>query len=86
MEIIIPVSDEEKSLVKEAIKELNKIGHLKNMSQTMIANTSGIKSTKIRHILQELVDSKEITQYIANDNIRLKRYYYVVNEQVGSSS
>lgn len=81
MAFIIPVSDEEKQKVKQAIIDLNKIGHLKYMSQTTIASSCGIKATKIRLILQELLDEKQIIQYVANENKRLNRYYYIINDQ-----
>ena len=80
MEIIIPISEEEKEKTIKAIKQLNSIGHLKFMSQAMIANSSGIKATKIRSILTELIKEEKITQYAITQNAHLQRYYYIVNE------
>lgn len=79
MEIQIPVSDKEKKQVIDAIKKLNAIGHLQYMSQAMIANSTGIKATKIRVVLAELIKEEQITQYVVTQNKSLQRYYYIVN-------
>ena len=50
------------------------------MSQSMIANSADIKATKVRSVLQELVDEKRIIQYAVTSNRHLQRYYYVVNK------
>lgn len=80
MEIQIPVSEQEKEQVISAIKRLNAIGHLQHMSQAMIANSTGIKATKIRVILAELIKEEQITQYVVTQNKSLQRYYYVIND------
>jgi transcription initiation factor IIE alpha subunit len=80
MEIQIPVSDQEKKQVINAIKRLNAIGHLQHMSQAMIANSTGIKATKIRVILAELIKEERITQYVVTQNKSLQRYYYIIND------
>jgi transcription initiation factor IIE alpha subunit len=79
-EIIITVSQEEKDAVVAAIQQLSVIPHIKKMSQAMIAETAGIKATKIRAVLQELIDEKKVSQYAATDNPKLQRYFYTVNE------
>ena len=80
MEIQITISETEKEKTIKAIKQLNSIGHLQYMSQAMIANSSGIKATKIRSILTELISEERITQYVVTQNKSLQRYYYIVNE------
>jgi transcription initiation factor IIE alpha subunit len=80
LEIVIQISAEEKDAVVKAIEELNGLGHLKYMSQSMIANSADIKATKVRSVLQELVDEKRIIQYAVTSNRHLQRYYYVVNK------
>ena len=80
MEIKINISDEERMACLEAITALNKIEHLKWMSQAVIAETCGVKATKVRAVLQDLVDNKLVGCYVVADNPRLKRYYYVVTD------
>lgn len=77
MQITIPVSDEEKRVTLEAITELNKLRHIKFMSQAMIAEGANLKPTKIRLVLQTLIDDGLIVQYQVSQNKRLQRYYYV---------
>lgn len=79
-EINIQVSEKEMLCVIKAITELNNIAHIRNMSQSMIANTAAIKATKVRAVLIELISKKYITQYQVSENPRLQRYYYVVEE------
>lgn len=75
---VVPVSDDERVATIKAIDELNAIEHVKYMSLSMVADAAGIKQTKIRHVLDDLMLSGSITRYIASENIKLPRYYYVV--------
>ena len=75
---VVPVSDDERVATIKAIDELNAIEHVKYMSLSMLADTAGIKQTKMRHVLDDLMQSGSITRYIASENIKLPRYYYVV--------
>ena len=79
MEIIIDVSEEERQAVIMAIRELNRLSHIKYMSQAMIASLAHIKPTKVRHVLVALIAEKRICQYAATTNPRLQRFYYSVN-------
>lgn len=79
-EITIKVSDEERKKLAAAVEELNKISHVRYMSRTMLANTAGIKETKVRAVLQEMIDRGELTQYAATQNEKLQRYYYVLTD------
>lgn len=74
----IEVSDEEKALVIAAIKTLNDIPHIRYMSQSMIASAAGIKATKVRAVLAELIKEDAIIQYAATENKKLQRYYYTI--------
>lgn len=78
--IKITVSEDELVALAKAIKELNSIQHLRYMSRAMLANTSGIKDTKVRAVLQELLDKQLATQYAATQNPKLQRYYYVLTD------
>ena len=84
-EFEIKVSQEEKDAVVAAVERLIAIPHINKMSQAMIANTAGIKATKIRAILQELLDEGRLIQYAATDNPKLQRYFYVVSEPVAET-
>lgn len=75
---VVPVSDDERVATIKAIDELNAIEHVKYMSLSMLADTAGIRQTKMRHVLDDLMQSGSITRYIASENIKLPRYYYVV--------
>lgn len=79
-EFKIDVTDDERRAVARAVSELNNIQHIIYMSRNMIAETSGIKSTKVRVVLQDMLDAGELTQYAVTQNRRLQRYYYVLTE------
>jgi uncharacterized protein YlbG (UPF0298 family) len=77
----ISVTEEEKMTVLIAIRELDKIGHLRYMSQAMVAVASSLKATKVRIVLQCLLDEKRIKQYDVSNGSKLRRYYYTIAEQ-----
>lgn len=79
-EINIKSTEKERRLVARAIARLNEIQHISYMSRNMLAETSGIKSTKVRVVLQDMLDSGEIEQYAVTQNPRLQRYYYVLTD------
>lgn len=79
-EFEIKVSQEEKDAVIAAIERLITIPHIKSMSQAMIANTADIKATKIRAVLQELIDEERIIQFATTENPKLQRYFYIIKE------
>lgn len=81
MEIKIKATDDEKQQVVRAICTLNEIGHIKVMSQTMIAETAEIKATKVRIILTDLLEEESIIQYQVSDNKKLQRYYYTITDE-----
>lgn len=78
MEIVIPVSAEERVATLQAIEQLNNIRHLKYMSVGMISETCGIKQTKLRAVLEDLQANGYIEKYQATENPKIQRYYYVV--------
>jgi DNA-binding Lrp family transcriptional regulator len=83
LEIKISATEEDKAAVLKAISELNAIPHIKHMSQARIAEHAGLKETKVRAALIDLLTEKKITQYQATENPRLQRFYYVINS-IGS--
>lgn len=78
MEIDIKATALEKKLVIRAIRRLNNIKHLNYMSQAMIAEDSGVKPSKVRIALQDLIDAKCIEQIRTNDGKRVSRYHYAL--------
>lgn len=77
-EITIKISDEETVAMARAIVQLNEIQHLRYMSRSMLSAASGIKDSKVRAALQEMVDKGYIEQYAVTTNLKRQRYYYVL--------
>lgn len=75
---IVPVTDEERFLVMQSLKELNEMEHVRFMSLDTIATSSLLKKSKVRHVLDDLLKKQFITRYIASENPKLPRYYYKV--------
>lgn len=80
MEIVIPVSNEERVATLKAIQQLNDIRHLKYMSVGMISETCQIKQTKLRAVLDDLVSKGLAVRYQATENPKIQRYYFVVTD------
>lgn len=76
VEFIIHATEDEQLAVLRAIISLNEIQHLRYMSRSMIASASGVKDSKVRVALQDLIDRGYITQYVVTTNLRRQRYYY----------
>ena len=81
MEIMIKATEEEKLAVVAALRRLNAVRHLKYMSQAMISEETGIKTSKVRIVLQDLIDEGTVVQYTVDNERRIKRYYYVVQDK-----
>lgn len=80
-EFTINVSDEECIKCLNAVLTLNDIPHLKSMSINSIAETAGLKATKCRAVIDELVLSDKLIKYQATENPKIQRYYYVVSSE-----
>lgn len=78
MELAITVHEEEKQAVINAITSITAIKHKTYMSQADIANCSGIKATKVRHVLAALLEEGRIVRYTVTQNPKLQRSFYVV--------
>lgn len=76
--IKISTSVEEQKAVLNAILYLNDIRHIKAMSQAQLATLAGIRPTKVRHVLIDLIEKKLVNQYQVSQNKRIQRYYYVL--------
>jgi len=86
MELKIESTAEEQKAVLDAISQLNDLRNVKYMSQAMIAATAGIKVTKVRVVLMDLIAAKKITQYAATTNPARQRFYYVINQDPGDAN
>lgn len=76
--IYIKSTNAEKRAVLEAIINITKYTYTKFMSQAMIAEEAGIKATKVRAVLQDLVNEKKLIQIKTNDSKKVPRYFYSV--------
>lgn len=81
MEIKITSTEPEREAVVRAIGMLNEVRHIKSMSHTVIAETAGIKATKVRIVLADLIADKSIDQHQVSENKKLQRYYYVITDK-----
>lgn len=76
---IVPVTDDERFVVMQTLIDFNEMEHVRFMSLDSIANASCMKKSKVRHVLDDLMNKQYITRYIASENPKLPRYYYVVD-------
>ena len=77
----LPTTQEEHIQVAKAIVQLTKVPHITFMSRAMLANESGIKDTKLRAVLQDMINNKEIEQYVVSSNPQRQRYFFVLTEK-----
>lgn len=80
MNVEIKVTHEECCAVLNAAVELNRREHVNYMSLQMIADMSGIKVTKVRHVVEYLVCNQYLQRYIVSDKQVKPRYYYVLTD------
>ncbi len=81
MEITIKVHDSERIDCLKALQQLNDLPHVRFMSHAVIAETSGIKPTKLRAVLADVVEQGLAERYQATENPSLQRYYYTITEK-----
>lgn len=79
MEIKIQISDEDRLAVLDAICKLNALEHCKQMPLKSISDVSGLKITKVRHIVEDLLEHKLIKRYNVSDKQVKPRYYYTLS-------
>lgn len=71
------VNDVDRVAVMRGIITLTGIGHISYMSRSMLCSQSGVKDTKLRATLQDLVDKEMIKQCRVTQTKR-PRYFYIV--------
>lgn len=79
-EFTINTSEAEHRMVAAAVQQLNEIQHIKYMSRSMLVAASGLKDSKLRAVLQDMIDCGELVQYAATDNPARQRWYYVLTK------
>lgn len=79
--IHINSTDEEKKSTLQAINTLVNTTAVKSMSQAMIAETADIKATKMRSVLQDVIDEGYVQQMLANENKKTPRYFYMLTKK-----
>ena len=79
-EILISINDTERAKVLAAINGLNCIEHVTYMSLQAIADRAGLKTTKVRHIIENLMTQQLITRYNVSEKQVRPRYYYVLTD------
>lgn len=80
MHVEIKVTPEECRAVLNAVVELNSREHVHYMSLQMLADMSGVKVTKVRHVVEYLVCNQYLHRYIVSDKQVKPRYYYVLTD------
>lgn len=79
-EITIPINDDERAKVLAAINDLNSIEHVAYMSLQAISDRAGLKITKVRHIIENLMMTQLIKRYNVSEKQVRPRYYYVLTD------
>lgn len=80
MDIQITVTDEERSKVLSTISVLNSREHVLQMPIQSIATMSGLKLSKTRLVLEDLLTKNLITRYNVSEKQVRPRYYYTLSE------
>lgn len=78
--IVIEVSDAERAAVLKTLIVFNEREHVRQMPLQSIADATGIKVTKVRHVMEDLMRRELITRYNVSDRPVRPRYYYVLTE------
>lgn len=78
-EIIIPVSEEEKATIYEALRKINDMEHVQHISYAAFATLTGMKETKVRLVVNDMIANGELQQINVSES-KVPRYYYVAKE------
>lgn len=78
--IDIPISEEERKAVAKAINEHMLARHITYMSRSSLAKTACVKDSKLRVILQDMVDNGLVIQYVLTENPHRQRYMFVLTD------
>ena len=78
-EINIPVTTEEKQKIYRALQAINEMEHVQHISYASFATLTGLKETKVRLVVGDMVDKGELQQINVSEG-KVPRYYYVALE------
>lgn len=76
----IKPTDEECVAVLQSIDNLLGLRHIWHMSRSMLSQDSGVHDSKLRIVLQYLIDERYIEQYAVTDNPRRQRYIFTITD------
>ena len=80
MDIKIEVTAEEQAKILSAISELNSREYVSQMPLQSIADLSGLKLSKTRMVVEDLMVKGLITRYNVSEKQIRPRYYYTLSE------
>jgi len=81
MNVEIKTTTEEQCAVIVAIDVMLSISHIAYMPDSLIATTANLKATKIRAVINDLVQTKKIKKFALLEDRQRKRYFYTITEQ-----
>ena len=77
--IEIPVTPEEKQKIYDALAKVNDMEHVQSISYATFATLTGMKESKVRLVVTDMVDKGELLQINVSEG-KVPRYYYVAKE------
>lgn len=80
MDIKIEITAEEQAKILSAISVLNSREHVSQMPLQSIADLSGLKLSKTRIVVEDLLAKRLITRYNVSEKQIRPRYYYTMSE------
>ena len=76
----IPVAIEDKITLATEIDRLGKIQHVHKMTYDLLAQGTHFKASKVRNVLQDMLNNEEVIQYDVPSLSKAKRYIYFLTE------
>lgn len=81
MQVSISSTVDEQVAVLKGIQRLYDTRHIKYMSQSMIAECSNVKSTKVRVVLCDLLEAGYIKAIKTTEKTKCPRFFYTVTAE-----
>lgn len=76
----IPILVEDKRIMATEISRLGKVQHLHKMTYNLLAQGTGFKPSKVRNIIQDMLDKGEVIQFDAPTTSHARQYIYFLSE------
>ena len=77
--IDITISADEKQKILDALVEINNMEHVHSISYASFATLTGMKESKVRLVVTDMVEKGELQQINVSDS-KVPRYYYAAKE------